>query len=152
MVKIGFAFATCYWLWVGKLTAHELMAGALACGLSTGFSMLLRRSRESPLRLTRLGFVAARAICAIPGESWAVVKLLFRAVRRRPAGPIGTLRLQPFRAGGRCPEDIGRRALVIWGNSLGPDQFVADLQETGEGLYVHRLSCSPASDDREWPV
>lgn len=152
MIKDSVAFAACYWLWSGNLSKHELIAGALACGFGVGFSRLLRRSSARPLRLRRTGFVAGRALVALAAESWAAAGALARAIRQRPAGSAGTMRLEPFRQGGDGAEDAGRRALVTWGKSLGPNQFVVDIPESGDGLCVHSLRPSAPSTDWEWPV
>jgi hypothetical protein len=60
----------------------------------------------------------------------------------------------PFETGGDGPEDRVRRAGVVWGMAISPNDYVAAFGER-EGLLVHRLIAqgqAPGAGEKRWPA
>lgn len=152
MVLTGIGLAACYFLFAGHFSIQELMAACFACSVALSFAGVVRRTTERRLECRHGGRVCARLMPAIAAQAWGVAGVLSRAILRRPAGAVGTIRRQPFRHGGDEPTDAGRRALVTLARSVAPEEFVVDTPEHGGGLLVHTLSRSSPVKDTEWPV
>jgi hypothetical protein len=148
----GMGLAACYFLFAGEFSIHELIAGVFAWGAALSFSALVHHCADRRFKWTRLAWVCGRVLRSVATETWVVAGVLSRVIRRRPAGAMGITLRQPFNHADDTAPAAGRRALVTLAGSIAPQEFVLDIPEHGDWLWVHSLSPSPRIKDREWPV
>jgi hypothetical protein len=152
-VLAGVGLAICYFLFAGQFSIHELMAASFAWCVALSFSGLIRRTAGRPLEWTRRwAWVCGRVMTSVVPDAWVVAGVLSRAIWRRPASAVGTMQRQPFLHGTDRAADAGRRALVTLARSLAPKEFVVDIPEHGDWLWVHSLAPSPPLKKRKWPL
>lgn len=141
-----------YLLFSGELSRTELIAGAATAAAATLFALLLHRAGTRRLALRApWPRVLGTTLAALAADSVRVGASLLRAILRPPAGPLGTVSRQPFRAG-EGPVDAGRRGVVELATSLAPNGYVLDLDEAGAVMLMHRLVPVLPRPDAEWPL
>lgn len=154
MIIAATGLGVLYFVFAGHVSEHELLAGAVAWSGSLWFEARTRHVASHrfgpPYRGLRrvLGKVAP----ALAIDSLRVGVLLAKILRRSPVCGVGMLYRQPCRHGGDETQERTRRALIILGKSLAPNEFVVDIPAAGDWLCVHRLAPARLADDPEWPL
>jgi multisubunit Na+/H+ antiporter MnhE subunit len=141
-----------YMVFAGQFSWHELLAGAVAWGLAMCFVTIVQHAGGRGFAFVFPARAMGKVAASLALDSGRVGAALWRAVWRRPPGAVGRLSRQGFRRGGKDPRDAGRRALIAAAKSLAPNEFVVDIPERGNCLYVHSLASEPSSEDLEWPI
>lgn len=142
-----------YLAFAGQTDVAEIIAGASAGLIATGFSWALRRQQDWRFRLRgeaaaaapRLAFrLAGKLVQESALVAWRLVALA------GSAGPGGSIASQPFAPAAEDDSGRTRRALAILCACLTPNSYVIDCRR--DALVQHRLVRTPPSADREWAI
>jgi hypothetical protein len=141
-----------YLLFAGETSGEEIVA-ALAGGL---VAAALRVALVRSGRPYSEGFRGAAQLFPRIAKSLLVdsvtVGTAFACLLFTGRTSVGRFVQIPFDIGTSDPPSRTRRALVVGGISLAPNQYVTGLRfETGD-LIVHQLCEAPTSRDKQWPV
>ncbi|MBN8874353.1 MAG: hypothetical protein J0H67_16075 [Rhodospirillales bacterium] len=125
-----------YLLLAGDVSGSECAIAALLATLVVAFAHVLTHAADrtlGPLRPHDLLAPLATALAQLPADLGAVASVLARALRRRPAGAVGSVRTVPFRA----PHTGSAIGLETLARSLAPRDIA--LQPQDDVLHLHTL-------------
>ena len=129
-------------LYVGQHHTQEVVAGAIAAGLSVGVAAALARLGRYRYRLDGHRLAGAWVL------PWHVVRdfglISLALLRGRPRGAWQELE---FPVGGRDPRSAGRRALAGVLGSIAPNAYVVDFDGERDVALVHRLDPRRGGDE-----
>jgi hypothetical protein len=137
---LGFALGAAFYMaLIDTVDLPELYAGVAAVLLAGAAYEAARRQGVSEARLSLHSVRrAGRVVGSVPFQiAWVSWEALAQVVSPRKAR--GSLRAVPFRAGGRGPDDAGRRALAEGLGSLAPNTIVIGIDDEHDLLLVHQL-------------
>jgi hypothetical protein len=141
------ALAGWWVLVVGTNAGLELVAGACAAGVGTGFAVGVRRQR-----LLRFRFEPRRLMNTL-NAPWKIVRELVvvmwaLALHLTGVRPVrSTYRAFPFPAGRSDAVSAGRRAVVTLADALSPNTLPLDMDCERGVVLRHELDPRRASND-----
>jgi multisubunit Na+/H+ antiporter MnhE subunit len=136
------AWVALFWLWLllaGEWNAYEWVAGASAATVAATAGEVIRaragrRARLSPRRLADVRLALPMVFVDFGIVMWALV----RSVARRRV-VRGVFRAREYRAGGRDPTSVGRRAWVALLADYSPNAYIVDLDAERNVVLLHDL-------------
>lgn len=133
-----------FWVWADdSLMLAELLAGAGAAAIGASVAELVQHQSATHFRPRAEWVTPVFRLPAKMMKDLAVVcKALWDRVVHRQAPP-SAFRAIPVRAGGRSPEDVTRRALLIAGMSFTPNTFALGIDQDKDLMVVHQLVSRP---------
>jgi multisubunit Na+/H+ antiporter MnhE subunit len=127
-----------WFLFVGKLTVYEFLAGACGAALGAVADGVVKSKESSYFR------PPVKAFLLILWEPWYVVRgtvVLFQELARRLAGkpPRAGWLAVPFEPGGDDMRSSGRRALAAAYLTMSPDAVVIGIGRDQRMLLLHQM-------------
>lgn len=152
MFRPALLLASLSLLFVGHLSVHELVAGALAWGMALLFEAVVQAAAERRFALRFPASGVWKTAASLAFDSWRVGGVIWGVIWCRPPAAVGMLRRQPCQFGDSGSRAAGRRASEIMARSLSPNEFVVDIPANGDHFCVHRLTDARGSAGPEFDI